>query len=250
MNNYIKQFRPLTSDDVEFIRKKQGGIKDIGVLLQKDFFLDNEEINLVLTMMPQLNTSVEEYYIQDSIIDMNTLPVVMIKELFDVYFDAYLNARKIKTETGKSTKCDEKITEETDYKVADKSDFSKIPPLQDIKVSVLDNEDTILGTVRVNFNAIKEIKEKYGINIVKLMSEQLFYEIEKLVTLRNMKKVEKEIFNESESEHEKLLKYEKFINTFLAKFERYDVLFKPLDTGLDLAYNILDELTRKGKPNN
>ena len=43
------------------------------------------------------------------------------------------------------------------------------------------------------------------------------------------------------------MKYEKFINTFLAKFERYDVLFKPLDTGLDLAYNILDELVRKDK---
>ena len=49
------------------------------------------------------------------------------------------------------------------------------------------------------------------------------------------------------SEYEKLMKYEKFINTFLAKFERYDVLFKPLDTGLDLAYNILDELVRKDK---
>ena len=44
------------------------------------------------------------------------------------------------------------------------------------------------------------------------------------------------------SEYEKLMKYEKFINTFLAKFEGYDALFKPLDTGMDLAYKILDKV--------
>ena len=51
------------------------------------------------------------------------------------------------------------------------------------------------------------------------------------------------------SDHEKLIKYEKFINTFFSKFDT-NGLFKPLDDGLNLAYNILDELVRKGKPIN
>ena len=98
MNDYIKQFRPLTSDDVEFIRKKQGGIKDICVMLQEEFVSD-ETINLVAVMMPQLNISVKGYYIDSSLYNKPELPHLMTKEVFDAYYNTYMDAAKTKADT-------------------------------------------------------------------------------------------------------------------------------------------------------
>jgi hypothetical protein len=61
-------------------------------------------------------------------------------------------------------------------------------------------------------------------------------------------RVEEETITLSSSEYEKLMKCEKFVNTFLAKFDGDEMFFKPFDTGMDLAYYLLDELIRKGKP--
>jgi hypothetical protein len=52
----------------------------------------------------------------------------------------------------------------------------------------------------------------------------------------------------SSSEYEKLIKCEKFVNTFLAKFDGDEMFFKPFDTGMDFAYYLLEELMRKEKP--
>ena len=279
--SYIKQFRPLTSEDVEIIRRKQGGIKNIYVMLEKEPptqpVFEKNRIKLVVEIMPQLNTSVRGYYILHEILcAKDGLPQLMTKEVYDAHIDneyicdAYMDATKIETNTDKSIDMldfnkwlvdnfnlslfgrfkfkdefyangdrgswakdelyeiwnkheyayymSQKVNPvlvlrpvnndepqvakiETDTgKIIDMPinlpDFSKFPPLENIQINVLADEDTILGTVKVNFSAIEKIKEEFGLNVTKLISEQLFYEIEKLVTLRTMKKVEKEIFIE------------------------------------------------------
>ena len=85
MNNYIKQFRPLTSEDVEIIAKNQGNAKDICVMLQKELVTDPEieTINLVVEIIPQANTLVMEYYIlPQSLSAKGGIPQLITKELY------------------------------------------------------------------------------------------------------------------------------------------------------------------------
>lgn len=85
MNNYIKQFRPLTSEDVEIIAKNQGNAKDICVMLQKKLVTDPEikTINLVIQIIPQANTLVMEYYILPQTLSAKDgIPQLMTKEVY------------------------------------------------------------------------------------------------------------------------------------------------------------------------
>jgi cell division protein YceG involved in septum cleavage len=83
--SYIKQFRPLTSEDVETIRKQQGN-KNIAVLLEKKpVFSEKKEINFELKIMPELNCSVEGYYILKNSLEIkDNLPFIMTQEVYDV----------------------------------------------------------------------------------------------------------------------------------------------------------------------
>jgi len=87
MNNfYLKQFRPLTSEDIETIRKQQGN-KNIGILLEKKpIFSEKKEINFELKIMPELNCLVEGYYIfKNSFETKDNLPFIMSQEVYDMY---------------------------------------------------------------------------------------------------------------------------------------------------------------------
>jgi hypothetical protein len=53
---------------------------------------------------------------------------------------------------------------------------------EQIRVQVLNDEKKVIGTVEVSFEGIKYLKETYDIDAVKLVTEQLFHEIEKIVT--------------------------------------------------------------------
>ena len=88
MKNYAKQFKPLTFSDVEFIRHKQNYVKDICAMLEKEVSTEKETINLEVAIMPQLNTSVEGYYIMnESISDKDELPILMTKEVYDAHLN-------------------------------------------------------------------------------------------------------------------------------------------------------------------
>ena len=85
MNNYIKQFRPLTSEDVEIIAKNQGNAKDICVMLQKELVTDPEikTMDLVVQIIPQANTLVMGYYIlPQSLSAKDGIPQLMTKEVY------------------------------------------------------------------------------------------------------------------------------------------------------------------------
>lgn len=85
MKNFFKQFRPLTSEDVEVIRENQDNTKDIAVLLQKEIQI-NETMSLIVEILPQLNTSVEGYFIMNSSFSVkNRLPIIITKELYETY---------------------------------------------------------------------------------------------------------------------------------------------------------------------
>jgi hypothetical protein len=97
MKLYLKHFRPLTSEDVELIRKKQGNINDIIVALEKtpSFFLEDGKIHLIVEKMPQLNYTTEGYYISNTshLVD-DGLPQIMTKEVYNIYMhenDYYKN---------------------------------------------------------------------------------------------------------------------------------------------------------------
>jgi hypothetical protein len=87
MNLYLKQFRPLKKEDVETICRQQGNTKNIAVLLEKKpMFSEKKEINFELRIMPELNESVEDYYIlKNSFETKDNLPFIMTQEVYDVH---------------------------------------------------------------------------------------------------------------------------------------------------------------------
>ena len=64
MTQIKKQFRELTREDVENYREKQKGGEELFVMIVKD--MNVEEIKLIeMAKMPELNESVESFYIQN-----------------------------------------------------------------------------------------------------------------------------------------------------------------------------------------
>ena len=92
--SYIKQFRPLTSEDVETIRKQQGN-KNIAVLLEKKpVFSEKKEINFELKIMPELNCLVEGYYILKNSLEIkDNLPFIMTQEVYDAHVNRELEIK-------------------------------------------------------------------------------------------------------------------------------------------------------------
>src|ERR1035437_8609368 len=100
MNNlYLKQFRPLKKEDVEYISFQQGYTRNIAVLLEKKpVFSEKKEINFELKIMPELNCLVEGYYIlKNSLETKDNLPFIMSQEVYDAHIKRELEIKNIPT---------------------------------------------------------------------------------------------------------------------------------------------------------
>jgi hypothetical protein len=87
MSIYIRQFRPLKKEDVETIRKQQDNTRNIAVMLEKKpVFSENKTLNFEVRIMPELNESVEDYYIMKNNFEIkDNLPFIMTQEVYDAH---------------------------------------------------------------------------------------------------------------------------------------------------------------------